>query len=491
MLIAHLIEAVRRTPDKLAAADPTRSLSYRQLATFARVIRRVIRRETACPRVGLMLPASVGGLGTMLGALWAGRTIVPLNFLLQPRELAAVVADAGIDLIISTEYFKAILEQIPVRALYLEQMKLKRAFVLEQFRFRPPLPRVDEDDLAAIVYTSGTTGVPKGVCLSHGNFASNCDAVISQFRIDANENLLGVLPPFHVFGLTVLQFLPIHLGATVTYLPRFSPQAAYKLICEAGITMLLAVPSMYGAVARLKSIDQEKFGRIKIAASGGEPLPRTTYHLFQEKTGVRLIEGYGLTETSPVLAADVPWEHHVGTVGRLLPGVEVQLRDAQGGVLAHDQEGELFVRGPGIMKGYYNKPEETARAIDADGWFRTGDIVRIDETGHITITGRAKDLIIVGGDNVYPREVESVLEEHPAVAEAAVIGQPDASRGEVVVAFVKLKDGAEVSGADLRAYCREQLAGYKVPREVIIREDMPRGPTGKILKRELKSLLPA
>jgi long-chain acyl-CoA synthetase len=289
--------------------------------------------------------------------------------------------------------------------------------------------------------------------------------------------------------MTVVVFLPMVIGATVSFVPRFSPQAAYRAIQQDKTDILLAVPSMYAAIARLKSIEKEKFCHIKLAASGGEPLPRTVYDLVYEKTGLRLIEGYGLTETSPIISADLPWAHKVGTVGKPMPNTEIQLRDETGTVLSNDQEGELWVRGPGVMKGYYNKPEETAAVIDREGWFRTGDIVRIDQDGYISITGRAKDLIITAGENVYPREVEAVLEEHPAVAEAAVVGKPDPSRGEVVVAFAALKEGARADTDELRSFCKDRLAGFKTPREVHIREEFPRGPTGKILKRKLKEEL--
>jgi long-chain acyl-CoA synthetase len=292
-----------------------------------------------------------------------------------------------------------------------------------------------------------------------------------------------------VFGLTVVTFLPIVLGGTVSFIPRFSPQATHRAIVNEPVNILMAVPSMYAAIARLKSLEPSQFSRITLAASGGEPLPRTVYEMFFEKTGIRLIEGYGLTETSPIISIDEPWDHQVGTVGKPLPNLEIQVRDAENKVLPLEQEGELCVRGPSIMKGYYNKPQETAAVIDSGGWFRTGDIVRVSPEGHIAITGRAKDLIITGGENVYPREVESVLEEHPAVAEAAVIGQPDTSRGEVVVGVITLKDGQQVDANELRAFCKDRLAGFKIPREIHIRPDLPRGPTGKILKRELKKQL--
>jgi long-chain acyl-CoA synthetase len=522
MLVNSLLETVERYPDKVAVKDPMRELTFSQLLTFAQTIERTIANQTDCRRVGLMLPTTAAGLGTIAGILWAGRTFVPLNFLLQPVELERIVADAQIDLVISTVHFQEILSQVPVRTLYLEKLGLKRRYLWSKLRSAPPAPAVGPDDLAAIVYTSGTSGHPKGVCLSHENFLFNARAIVEHIRITPDDRFLAVLPNFHVFGLTVLNFIPIIFGTTLSCIPRFSPQDMHRAIVEDRANLVIAIPSMFSALSRLKTLDRAEFSHVKIAASGGEPLPGKVYEEVYARTGMRIIEGYGMTETSPIISADLPWAHKPGTVGPPLAGVEVQLRDAQGSVIplptsrglqpartddpgatptsrrlqpartcdpAAAPEGELFVRGPLVMKGYYHKPAETAATIDAQGWLRTGDIVRIDADGYIKITGRAKDLIIVGGENVYPREIEEVLDRHPAVEESAIIGRQDGLRGEAIVGFVTLREGCSANSTDLRAFCRESLAGFKVPREIHIRPDLPRGPTGKILKRELPSLL--
>ncbi|MBI4578486.1 MAG: AMP-binding protein, partial [Planctomycetes bacterium] len=418
MLVRHFIDTARRLPDSPAVKDPSRELTFSQLATFARTIRDIVLKETSCPRVGIMLPTTGAGLGTIMGVLWAGRTFVPLNYLLQPVELTRIVEDAGIDLILGTAHFREQLAPIPVRVLYLEELGLARRYLMSKLRCWPAPPDVGPDDLAAIVYTSATTGHAKGVCLSHGNFTSNSRAIVDHIRITPEDRLLGVLPNFHVFGLTVVNFIPVVHGASVTCVPRFQPQDVQRAIVQDRATIVIAVPSMFAALARLKNLSRADFAHVAVAASGGEPLPRPVYEEILDRTGMRIIEGYGMTETSPIISADLPWAHRVGTVGPPLPGVEVQLRDANGGVLAspasrglqparptddHDPEGELYVRGPLVMQGYYRRPEETAAVIDRDGWLRTGDIVRIDADGYIRITGRAKDLIIVGGENVYPR----------------------------------------------------------------------------------------
>lgn len=490
MVIESLLDAARRTPDKMAARDPFRQLTYQQLTTLSKAIRRLVLKATDCPRIGIMLPGTAAGLSTLLGTLWAGKVTVPLNFLLQGPELKAVIADAGIDLIISTTHFASTLSGIPIRTLYIEQLGLARRYFWEKLTRTPDPPRVSPDDVAAIVYTSGSTGRPKGVCLTYTNVESNGRAAIQHLQLHPEHHLLGILPPFHVFGLTLLTFLPVMLGATVTFVPRFSAQAVCEALkTDAAISLLLGVPSMYAAIARLKSLDPSVFRNLTLAVSGGEPLPRKIYDQMLDRTGLRLMEGYGMTETSPVISCDLPSNHRVGTVGLPLPGVEIQVRDETGNPPPDGRTGELCVRGPLVMKGYYNRPDETRAVIDQDGWLRTGDIVHIHEDGHIAITGRCKDLIIVGGENVYPREVESVLEQHPAVREAAVVGQTDSMRGEVIVAFVIPNETAEVTETDLRAFCRDRLAGFKVPRQIIIRPELPRGPSGKILKRELKSTL--
>lgn len=489
MLVGCLLDTAERTSGKVAARDGMREVTYSQLVTFSRVMSRLVPRETKCERVGIMLPASVAALGTILGSLWSGRVAIPLNFLLPARELAAVVADARIDLIIGTKYFKEHLDPLPVKVVYLEELSLKRAYLAEKLRFAPRVPKVDPHETAAIIYTSGSTGQPKGVCLTYHNLLTNCRGAIEHFRMTPEHHILGMIPPFHVFGLTCTTLLPFVMGGTVSFLPRFSPQAIHKSIRETDISIIMAVASMYGAIARLKNIEPADFKRLVLTVSGGEPLPRRTYDDFLAKTGVSLLEGYGLTETSPVISANQPWANKIGTVGRPIRDCELLVRDEAGRSLPIGQEGELCVRGPMIMKGYFNRPEETAAVIDKDGWFRTGDIVRLDEEGFIKITGRAKEMMIVGGENVFPREVESVLEQHPAVFEVGVLGRPDSSRGEVVVAFVALKDGAQATADELREFSRHRLAGYKTPRELYILDSLPHGPTGKILKRELKARL--
>ncbi|MEW6249596.1 MAG: AMP-binding protein, partial [Planctomycetota bacterium] len=350
---------------------------------------------------------------------------------------------------------------------------------------QPCVPRVALGDVATVIYTSGTAGEPKGVCLTFDNLAQNIAACTEAAGLGQGEVFLSLLPQFHAFGLTTNTLLPLTLGATVHYLPRFTPTAVVSVIAEQRVTVFITVASMFTALAAMKDAKSEHFGSITHAVSGGEPLSMPTARRFEERFGKPICEGYGMTEASPVVTLNRPNARRLGSVGPPLPGVSVQAVDSEGRALPPGADGELLVRGHCVMRGYLNRPEQTAAAVRG-GVLHTGDIGRLDADGFVYITGRAKDMLIVGGENVFPAEIESVLLEHPAVAEAAVIGVPDDLRGEVPVAFVIPAEGAAAEGNALRAFCRERLAGYKVPRDVRVSAELPRGPTGKVLKRALR-----
>jgi len=489
MLVDALIEAARRAPNAPAVADQHLSLNYRQLSRLSSVFRRLVARETTCPRVGLMLPASAVFPAALMGALWSGKTAIPLNFLLRPEELKRIVQDAQIDLIVAVRPFAELAAALPCRTVFVEDLPLKREVFFAMFHSLPPAPRVNPDDTAVILYTSGTTAEPKGVELTYGNLHSNCTDSIHSLEIDSRHKFLNILPPFHIFGLTANVLVPICLRIAVYALPRFSPIAAVRAIEQQGITLILAIPSMYAAMLRVKSASRESFQSIRLAISGGEPLPDSVRTAFQERFGVVLRQGYGLTETSPVVSACLVKAYKVGTVGPVIRNVTVRIVGPDERELPTGQDGEILVRGPNVMKGYYRKPEETRRVIDEAGWFHTGDIGRLDADGFLSITGRLKEMLIIGGENVFPREIEAVLEAHEAVLQAAVIGVPDGLRGESPVAFVIPKKDAQASEEALRTFARQHLAGFKTPKRIVIREDLPTGPTGKILKRRLRDLL--
>ena len=473
----------------LAADDGAKSFTYKQIALLAGILRGWIHGQTKCERVGIMLPASAMFPVTWFGVLWSSRIAVPVNFLLSPEEQGAVVSDAGLDLILSTRRFSRLTQKLPARVVFLEDLPLRRRLWLARFRPLPRRPNVAANDTAVILYTSGTTATPKGVELTHGNLYSNATNAIAAMELDRDHRFLNLLPPFHVFGLTAGVLIPVVLGAPVFTLSRFSPLAVAKIVPTKRITTMLAIPSMYAAILNAKSIQPDTFRTVTLAMSGGEPLPERVRTGFQDRFGVRLQQGYGLTETSPVVAVCSQSAHRDGTVGRPIPEVDVRIVGPDGTALPSGQDGEILVRGPGVMKGYYRRPEETSRVLDADGWFRTGDVGRLDEDGFLSITGRNKEMLIIAGENVFAREIETALEAHEGVMQAAVIGVPDELRGEVPVAFIIPKDGIELSESELRNFAKQSIAGFKVPKRVVIRAELPTGPTGKILKRRLRELL--
>jgi long-chain acyl-CoA synthetase len=354
----------------------------------------------------------------------------------------------------------------------------------------PKFPAPAANDMAVLMYTSGTSGLPKGVILTYNNLQSDVDAAIAHAGLKHEHRFLGVIPLFHAFGMTAMMLAPIQLGATVVYLARFNPLAALEAIRTHAISLMFGVPSMYAAIAHLKNTAIDDFKSIYAIISGGEPLSPALRELFMQRFGVRIYEGFGLTETSPVIALNVPQSFREGSVGKLVPGAEARIVDDHRKPLPAGETGDIWLRGPMVMKGYYNLPDATAEALTPDGFFKTGDLGKLDEDGFLYITGRRKEMIIIAGEKAYPREIEDVLMRHPDVTEAAVIGRKDPSRGEVVVAFVIPRAGARIEPSALRDFCRAQgLAQWKCPREVNVVEDLPRSPTGKVLKRVLAEQL--
>jgi long-chain acyl-CoA synthetase len=344
----------------------------------------------------------------------------------------------------------------------------------------------DADDLAVILYTSGTTGTPKGAELTHANLVRNAEVLCADLlRLTPDDVIFGGLPLFHSFGQTCALNAAMASGACVTLLPRFAPDHALQILAEHRVTVFEGVPTMY--VALLGHPDRAGYdvSALRVCVSGGAALPVEVLRGFEEAFGCLVLEGYGLSETSPVASFNHPdRERKPGSIGTPIRGVEMRVLDKEGEEVPRGEIGEIVIRGHNVMRGYWRKPEETAKAIP-DGWFRTGDLGRIDKDGYFEIVDRKKDMIIRGGYNVYPREIEEVLYEHPAVAEAAVIGLPHQALGEEVGAAVVVKPGSDVTAEELREHVKAQVAAYKYPRAVWLVDALPKGPTGKILKREI------
>lgn len=444
-----------------------------------------IDRRCRSRTVGVLLPTGGGFAMTALAIWMTGRVVVPLNYLLKPEELQYVVGDCETDLVLTAGPMLEHLGFRPQVATLLEIDSLSLGGFPE-----PRWPAsAKSEDLATLLYTSGTSGRPKGVMLSHGNITSNIRQCVEFAGFRKSDVVFGVLPQFHSFGFTVLTLLPLTLGGRAVYTARFVPQKIIRAFREHRPTAFVAIPSMYNALLSVKDATAEDFASLRFIVSGGEPLPQAVQTAFLERFGVQIQEGYGLTETSPVTNWSLPSEHAPGTVGRPVPGLVQRIVNWETGRAAADGcDGEVRMKGPNIMQGYFKLPKETAEAFDDEGWFRTGDIGRFDHVGRLAITGRLKEMIIVGGENVFPREIEEVLNKHPSVKASGVIGVRDDVRGELPWAWVELNEGATFDESALRAWCRERLAGYKVPREIRVIDALPRNPTGKILRRDLRAL---
>ncbi|MGL5816248.1 MAG: long-chain-fatty-acid--CoA ligase [Phycicoccus sp.] len=348
-----------------------------------------------------------------------------------------------------------------------------------------PVERAD-DDTAVILYTSGTTGRPKGAELTHRNIRLNAgrSATVIQ-QLTGDDVVMGCLPLFHVFGLVVGLNAATVAGASLALIPRFDPEAAIEVIEKERVTVMQGVPTMYAAILAHPRSDGMDASSLRTCVSGGSAMPLEVMRAFEDKFGCVILEGYGLSETSPVASFNMPdRERKPGTIGVAIPGCEMRVVDSTGTDVPTGEVGEIAIRGDNVMKGYWQDEAATAEAIP-DGWFRTGDLATVDGEGYFTIVDRAKDLIIRGGMNVYPREVEEVVYQHPDVLEVAVVGIPDDLYGEQVGAAVALRDGATATPDDVVAFAKERIAAYKYPRRVWLVDALPKGPTGKILRREV------
>lgn len=439
-------------------------------------------------RVCVMLPNVPHFPMVYYAILRLGAIVVPMNVLLTSREIKHYMTDSGAKLILVWHDFaeaaitageEAGVEVLPVEPAEIGAL-VAAADPIEE------IVEVDPEDTAIVLYTSGTTGQPKGAELTHNNITSNVKSCLELFDPTENDVVFGGLPLFHIFGQTVTLNVVISVGGEVTLLPRFDPAKALEIIERDKVTIFMGVPTMYAAMLHCPDREKYDISSLKLCVSGGAALPMEILTAFEKEFGSPIIEGYGLSETSPVASfGRLDMERKPGTIGVPINGVEMRIIDEEGKVLSVGDKGELQVKGPNVMKGYWNMPEATAKAIDSAGWFSTGDIATVDDDGYYAIVDRKKEMILRGGYNVYPREVEEVLYEHPAVAEAAVIGIPHPDLGEEIVAVVSLKDGQTVTSDELQAYTKGLVAAYKYPRQVQVVDDVPKGPTGKILKRAI------
>jgi len=471
--------AAQANRSRTALVEEDRSWTFGELADESDAIAAMLRERVAGDTVGILLLNSEKYVTTLLGVWKAGKTPVPLNYLLPPQELAYIIKDSGMSALITSQFFSQAVAA--VRPLFGDKGVILMADAPD---FAPKASKTAATfrDPALYLYTSGTTGKPKGVVLTHRNLATNVDGCQQAGGFDHRDSFLCLLPFFHTYAITGTILLPLLNGSKMVLVDRFQPMKVMKLIEDHAISVFLAIPSMYRVLAHSEGDFDLKSVRFPI--SGGEPLPMAVAEAFEKRFGVPIFEGYGQTEASPVISLNVPEKRKTGTVGPALPGVEIAIWDDEKNPVETGVIGEIMVRGPGVMQGYYNLPDETSKTITRE-WLHTGDLGKVDAEGFVTITGRKKDLIISAGENIYPREIEEVLAQHPKVKEVAVIGVKDEVRGEVPKAFVIAREGMTVDEKELRQFCRENIAGYKVPKHFAVVGDLPRTPTGKVLKRML------
>jgi long-chain acyl-CoA synthetase len=491
--LASIVTAsAARAPDSAAVRLGEAELTYAELdersARLATLLRE--RGMERGDRVGVMLPNILEFPIAYYGVLRAGGIVVPMNVLLKRREIAFYLEDSGAELLLAWHGFCAEARDgtADADAELIEVEPGSFAELLAGCEPSAELADTDEEDTAVILYTSGTTGKPKGAELTHFNLSRNSEiASRTTCEIEGGDVVLGALPLFHSFGQTVGMNASLRVGATLTLLPKFEPGEALEIMQRDGVTHFYGVPTMFGAL--LHHPERERFdtSALRTCITGGASMPVEVLRGFEEAFECEVLEGYGLSETSPVASSNHPGRpRKPGSIGTPIAEVEMKVVDEDDGEVPQGEIGEIVIRGHNIMKGYWQRPEATAEAMRG-GWFHSGDMARVDEDGYFFIVDRKKDLIIRGGYNVYPREVEEVLYEHPKIREAAVVGVPHDEWGEEIGAAVVLHEGEELSPEEVSQYVKERIAAYKYPRIVWFLDDLPKGPTGKILKREIES----
>ncbi|MFI6438039.1 long-chain fatty acid--CoA ligase [Streptomyces sp. NPDC050759] len=489
--LAHnLIRTAAAHPDKAAIRLDDQVTDYRSLDEHSARAASWLTAQGVGPgdRVAILLPNIAQFAVLYYGILRSGAVAVPMNPLMKAGEIGYNIEDCGARALLtwgpSMAEANAAAGQLGISCTDVTAPGFIAALAAAE-----PIPGVvdrSSDDAAVILYTSGTTGRPKGAVLTHDNLRGNTETVSRLLALTGSDTVFGGLPFFHVFGQTCGLNAAVLVGACVTLLPRFDAAATLSILVRDDVTVFEGVPTMFLALlAAAEAADGAAVGNIRLSVTGGSAMPVEVLHRFEAAFGCPVAEGYGLSETSPVVTFGlIDGIRKPGSIGTPIDGVEVRLIDEQGKEVTQGQVGELVVRGPNVTPGYWNSPEANVAAF-VDGWFRTGDLARCDDEGYYFIVDRKKDLIIRGGYNVYPREIEEVLYQHPAVAEAAVIGVPHEAYGEEVAAVVTLKPGAEATPDEMRQFAKDRVAPYKYPRIVRLAEQLPKGPTGKILKRAL------
>lgn len=484
MLVYELIQ--QGTDEKIALYEKDINYSYAQLKMKVNQYRNFLYTLGIRPgdNVGLFAKNSADFIFSYFAVVSLGGAVVPLNTMLTGKEVSFILNDAQARYVLTDKELQLDtgVSASPPAQILIQNINEETNRVSYP---AAPVITMEETDPCVILYTSGTTGRPKGALLSHRNLIANAEAFSIVTEAAASDNTLCVLPMFHSFAWTCCVTTPLYNGASITIVETFSPKEVIATIREKGVTVVMGVPAMYGYYASLAT--PADLAGVRLFASGGASLPLEVLHSFYTKTGKRVIEGYGLSEASPAVAFNPLDATKPGSIGLPLPGVEVKIVDSEGKETETGEVGEIIVRGPNVMLGYFGLPNETEEAI-RDGWLYTGDLAYKDTDGYIFIVDRKKDLVIVSGLNVYPREVEEIIYQYPAVQETAVIGVPDKKRGETVRAFIVPKEGMQLNKKDLLTFLKKHLAAYKLPRGIIEVDTLPKTATGKISKKDLRQI---
>lgn len=491
-LSLNLVAAARNHPHRTALRCDGSVLTYAEFDAAAARVASLLDRAGIEPgdRVGIMLPNSPAFAVVFYGIIRRGAVAVPMNPLLKAREVEFYLSNTAAKALFATPAFAEAASTGAAAAgarPWLVDDATLAGLIADLPEQAGPVERADTDT-AVVLHTSGTTGKPKGAELTHGGLCRNAEVTVrSLIKIGPEDVVMGCLPLFHVFGLTCALNASVSVGAALALVPRFDPHQVMQVIARDGVTVFEGVPTMYSALLGVaQDFPASATASLRVCASGGAALPVQVLTEFERTFGAIILEGYGLSETSPVACFNHPDRpRKPGSIGIPIDGVEMRVVDSNGAEVRPGEPGEVQIRGHNVMKGYWNLPDATAAAISPDGWFSSGDIGKVDDDGDFYIVDRIKQLIIRGGLNVYPREVEEVLYEHPAVAEACVIGIPHDSLGEEVGAAVALKDGAHAEPEELREFVKQRVAAYKYPRRIWLVDALPKGPTGKILRREI------
>ncbi len=501
MQLGELVaRAAAQSPSKTAILFKDQKMTYAELNARVNKVANGLAQlgVRKGDRVALYIHNLPQFVEAFYGAQVVGATVIPMNVMYKAGEIQYILNDAGVKAIITLEPFypnvQAIRDQVPSleHAIVLGANPLPGAILWHQaFAGQSdqatPTPG-EEDDVAVILYTSGTTGKPKGAMLTHKNLIVNIEQVsqLPRLKVTADDIVWIGLPLFHSYALSVGMNSCVYHGATMDIMERFDPTAALEMFQRDKVNIVLAAPPMYIAWVQHPAVSSYDLSSIRVAASGAASLPVAVLERFRQLTGVEIQEGYGLTETSPVATTNGAGPvTKPGSIGPAIPLMEIKIVDDNDNEVPVGEVGELVCRGPNVMKGYFNKPEANEEAF-RNGWFHTGDLAKVDEDGYYYIVDRKKDMILVSGFNVYPREVEEVLYRHPKIADAAVVAAPDEYQGESVLAFVVLKPGETATEQEIIEYCRNEIAVFKCPRRVVFRTDLPKNMTGKVLRRELR-----